>query len=344
MNSSDERRRTSRFRSSLAFPGHGRTLALAAALLGGGAEVAFAQTAPAVEQPVVITIQSTDNVLYRGDTFDYSKIAKSASMTTSVNTAFLMSVNVGDIRTINGMPAKGIQSYQVLALPFRALPQPGQVMADVDSGGLMQCVWQILSSDGKYIGMLYDNGTVGLEHVVIGGSGLFQGITGVHAIMAMAASPAQRGASTSEDPAVRRILGGGQFTTVFALYPKTRPTVIATANGLAVVHRDGKLVSSQNPAQAGEVLTLYATGLGPTTPSVTIGQPFPADVLALTNAPVGVLANGKPSEVLYSGGESGAVDRYQVNFRLPDTLATGSAVLQLTAAWIPGPEIAIAIK
>ncbi|MCC6366468.1 MAG: hypothetical protein IT165_23355 [Bryobacterales bacterium] len=33
------------------------------------------------------------------------------------------------------------------ALP--ANPQPGQAIADMDSGGFFQCVWQILSSGGK---------------------------------------------------------------------------------------------------------------------------------------------------------------------------------------------------
>lgn len=315
-----------------------------ALLAGACGSTAFAQTTPLPEQPVIITVETADNVLYRGDTFDLSKLAKNATLTTSVNTAFLTSVNVGDVRTVNGQPAKGISSYQVVALPFRAVPQPGQVIADMDSGGFFQCVWQILSPDGKYIGTLYDSGTSpGPEHVIIGGSGAFQGMTGVHTMMTSVGA-AQRGASTSEDPAVRRILGGGRLSTVFALYPRSRPTVVTTPAGPAVVHSDGRLVSNSNPAQAGEILTLYASGLGPTTPAVSLGQPFPSGALSTVNAPIDIRVNGKSADVLYAGGYPGAVDGYQVNFRLPAALGPGSASLQLTAAWIPGQGITIAAK
>jgi hypothetical protein len=306
--------------------------------------VAHAQTIPVVaEQPVVITIDTEDSVLYRGDIFDLSKLAKDPKPTTSVNTAFLTSVSVGDVRTVNGQPAKGIASYQVLALPFRANPQPGQFIADMDSGGFYQCIWQIVSPDGKYIGTLYDSGTSpGPDHSIIGGSGAFLGMTGVHLMMQMVANP--RGASTSEDPANRRLNGGGKVRTVFYLYPRSHPTVVTTPSGPAVVHQDGKLVSSSNPAQAGETLTLYATGLGPTTPAVASGQPFPQGAASLANAPVEVLVSGKSSGVLYAGGYPGAIDGYQVNFQLPAALSPGSAALQLTVAWIPGPTIMIATK
>ena len=344
MSFSVEHCRPDRFGVSLARRGHGRVLALVSALLGGAySAVAFAQSAPVAEQPVVITVDTEDSVLYRGDTFDLSKLAKNPNPTTSVNTVFLTSVNVGDVRTVNGQPAKGIWSYQVLAMPFRANPQPGQAIADVDSGGLFQCIWQIVSPDGKYIGTLYDSGAApSPEHVITGGSGAFLGMTGVHGAMQMLA--AQRGASTSEDPANRRINGGGKIRVVFYLYPRSRPTVVTTPSGPAVVHQDGKLVSNSNPAQAGETLTLYATGLGPTTPAVSFGQPFPAGAASLANAPIEVLINGKSSGVLYAGGYAGAIDGYQVNFRLPSSLTPGNASLRLTAAWIPGPDITIATK
>jgi hypothetical protein len=297
-----------------------------------------------VEQPVVIAVEGTDTVLYRGTTFDLSKLAKDPNPTTSVNTAFLPSTSVADIRSWNGQSARGIWSYQVvMALPFRANPQPGQFIADMDSGGFFHCAWQILSADGKYVGTLYDSGTSpGPDHIIIGAAGAYQGTTGVHGMMEF--PTAQRGASTSEDPANRRINGGGKFRVVFTLYPRTRPTVITTPNGPAVVHGDGKLVSSSNPAQAGETLSLYASGLGPTSPSVPSGQPFPQGAASTANAPIEVVVNGKSSSVLYAGGYPGSIDGYQVNFRLPAALSPGNASLLLTAAWIPGPEITIATK
>jgi len=319
-------------------------LALSALLGSAFSAAAFAQTTPVSDQPVVITVETTDSVLYRGDTFDITKIAKNPGMTTSVNQAFVGSVQIADVRTVNGQPAKGIWSYEVaMALPFRANPQPGQAISDVDSGGYFKCVWQIVSTDGKYIGTLYDVGQApSPDHTVMGGSGAFLGATGVHGMMQGSAT--MRGASTSEDPANRRINGGGKMTVVFTLYPKSRPVVVSTPSGPAVVHSDGKLVSTANPAQAGELLTLYATGLGATTPAVSTGQPFPTGALSTANAPIEVLVNGQSSGVLYAGGYPGAVDGYQVNFRLPAALSSGNATLHVTAAWIPGPDITIAMK
>jgi uncharacterized protein (TIGR03437 family) len=62
------------------------------------------------------------------------------------------------------------------------------------------------------------------------------------------------------------------------------------------------------------------------------------------NSPLDVTVNGKPAEVLYAGGYPGAVDRYQINLRVPDGLAAGLASLQLASAWVPGPEVRIAIQ
>jgi uncharacterized protein (TIGR03437 family) len=58
----------------------------------------------------------------------------------------------------------------------------------------------------------------------------------------------------------------------------------------------------------------------------------------------GVLVNGNAGDVLYAGGYSGAVDGYQVNFRVPDGIAQGQAFLQLISAWIAGPAVTIPIQ
>ena len=288
---------------------------------------AFAQ-GPSADQPITITVQTENSVLYRGDTFDISKIAKTPSATTSVNTAFLTSVNIGDIRTVNGKAAQGIWSYQVVAIPFRANPQPGQAIADMDATGMFQCIWQIVTADGKYVGTLLDSGaSPSPYHIVTGGSGAFLGTTGVHG--PMQAISVQR---------------GGKVGVTFTLYPRSRPTIVTTSAGPAVVHQDGKQVTSANPASAGELLTLYATGLGPTTPVVDPGQPFPQSSAYPANAPVDVLVNGQPAEVLGAVGYAGAVDGYQVNFRFPAGIPAGTASLQLTAAWIPGSSVSIATK
>lgn len=291
--------------------------------------------------PVVLTLEGDNYVIYRNNVFDLTKLARDPNVTTSTQTAFLSFVNVGDVRSVNGSPVKGLLSSQgPVAMPFRANPVAGQPVADFDSGGMLHCVWQILSADGKPIGTIVDVGIVNGDHVVVGGTGAFHGVTGLH-LTQVQTSP-QRQASASEDPANRRTHGGGKFRTMFYLYPRSRPAVLNSWRNPAVFHADGSPVTPANPAQASETLTLFASGLGPVTPAVAFGQPFPQG--ASVNAPVEVTVNGKAAEVVSATGDPGAVDRYQVQFQVPPDIGPGPAAVRLTAAWIPGQTVAIAVK
>ena len=69
--------------------------------------------------------------------------------------------------------------------------------------------------------------------------------------------------------------------------------------------------------------------LGRRVPGLTPGRPFPASPLAVVNSPVEVTVNGRPAEVLAAVGYPGAVDGYQVNFRLPSETARGTATIQI---------------
>jgi uncharacterized protein (TIGR03437 family) len=95
---------------------------------------------------------------------------------------------------------------------------------------------------------------------------------------------------------------------------------------------------------AGEILSLFATGLGPTRTSLTPGQAFPSSPLAVVNSPLDVTVNGKSAEVLGAVGYPGAVDGYQVNFRVPPDTGVGTATLQISSAWIPGAPVTIAVQ
>ena len=148
-----------------------------------------------------------------------------------------------------------------------------------------------------------------------------------------------------EDPANRRVNGGGKMSFFFQLLPEERPQVSAMATGPAIVHSsDWQPVSATNPAHAGETLTLFATGLGPVRAAINPGQPFPASPLAVVNSPVAVKVNGIDANVLYAGGYPGAVDGFQVNFTLPSGLAPGTASVQLAAAWIPGDAVMLPVR
>ena len=144
---------------------------------------------------------------------------------------------------------------------------------------------------------------------------------------------------------MRRVYGGGARRIVLLLLPLIRPEVIVTANGPAVVHStDFGPVTSARPARQGEILSAFATGLGPTRPGVDPGTPFPSQPIHQVNSPVEVTVNGKSADVLGAAGSPGSIGGYQVNFRVPEDTASGTATVRLSSAWIPGPELKIAIQ
>ena len=93
----------------------------------------------------------------------------------------------------------------------------------------------------------------------------------------------------------------------------------------APIHQDfSALVDPFHPAQPGEIVSFYLTGLGAVSPPVVDGTPGPTSPLALLANPVAVLQAGGASQppgevldVLYQGLAPGFVGIYQMNARLP---------------------------
>ena len=240
------------------------------------------------------------------------------------------------------------------------VPVPGQAIADTARVGLAVFTFEILKRDGTPIGTIMTYGfaggsappgapvaaTAGSNFVITGGTGAFLGARGQMELVANQPGVAsQRGASIAEDPANRRLNGGGTQRYVVHLIPMSAPQIAMLPAGPAITHSsDFSLVTVSKPAAAGEVLSLFATGLGPTVPAVEPGQPFPSKPLANVNSPVEVTVNGKAAEILGAVGYAGGVDGYQVNFRVPPDTGKGTASIQVSAAWILGTAVGIAVQ
>ena len=154
-----------------------------------------------------------------------------------------------------------------------------------------------------------------------------------------------RATSVAEDPANRRINGGGLLRLYVRIIPMSVPQIKTTGAGPVVVHSsDFSLVTASRPAVPGEILSLFASGLGPTLPDLEPGQTFPSSPLSAVNSPLAITANGKPGEVLGAVGYPGTEDAYQVNFRMPSDTGKGSVSLQLSAAWIAGTPVSIIVQ
>ncbi|MGA2273195.1 MAG: hypothetical protein ABSH00_06550 [Bryobacteraceae bacterium] len=98
------------------------------------------------------------------------------------------------------------------------------------------------------------------------------------------------------------------------------------------------------PASRGDVLTIYAIGLGPTNPPVAAGQPAPDGIVGplaqLTSTPTVVFevdldgllvpASVPPESIQYAGLSPYAAGLYQVNVAIPTNCPTGTVQVSLT--------------
>lgn len=334
---------------------HWKTTLAAALCAAACSQLGLAQGAP----PTILQIDVENLVEYYEDTSDLSKFATVPNATAAVPPKnFSFRLGIGDIVAVNGQPAKGTMTRNIRQILLRTAPDPGQAIADTVRGATIGDTFEILKSDGTPIGTIVSYGlgagspapgvplsiTQG-NLAIVGGTGSFLGARGQWGQTVTAQTIAQRQASVTEDPANRRRNGGGRVRFVLQLIPMSQPQIVITSGGPAITHSsDFSLVTLTKPAAAGEILALFATGLGPTRPGIDPGKAFPASPLAVVNSPVEVTVNGKPAEVTAAVGYPGAVDGYQVNFLVPADTAKGVATVQVTAAWIAGPAVNISIQ
>lgn len=339
------------------------------------------QRAEAQAPPTVLSIQVENFVNYYNDVTDWSKLATIASQTTLSGSVpnFAISLDVADIVSVNGQPVKGVFTERRTQYKRTVSPTPGQFIADSVSSAIQDRFFEILNTAGNPIGNIMLTGMGGAvpapgtpsviadgNFTIIGGTGAYMGIRGQGGGLDEPSSTGARSASMSEDPSQRRVLPSGHRLFVLQVIPWATPEVVQTANGPAIVHAsDFTLVTAAKPAKPGEILSLVATGLGPTQticpsaggsggtvgstcPAGVIplqpGDPFPASPLALVNSPVQVTVAGQQAVVQYAGGYPGTTNSFQVNFVVPSGTPSGSASMQIMTGWITGSAVTFPVQ
>jgi uncharacterized protein (TIGR03437 family) len=101
--------------------------------------------------------------------------------------------------------------------------------------------------------------------------------------------------------------------------------IVVHANSATLVAPTGAYGASY-PAAQGEVVTMYATGLGPVDHQPVTGQATPESPLAQTTTLPTVTVGDIASKVSFSGLSPGLVGLYQVNFQVPPTAPPGNYV------------------
>ena len=104
------------------------------------------------------------------------------------------------------------------------------------------------------------------------------------------------------------------------------PALFQTAAGYAIAaHLDNSLIAPGSPAQAGEIIVVYACGLGRTQPNPAPGAIPQSAAVIQRLSDLKVYLGGAaldPASILYAGLTPGSAGLYQINLVLPDNPGT----------------------
>lgn len=116
--------------------------------------------------------------------------------------------------------------------------------------------------------------------------------------------------------------------TVAAVAPAVFTNPANVQEAAVLKNSNFSVVSASNPAAVGDVILVYATGLGQTTPAITTGGIVPATTIANTST-VTATIGGQPANVIYSIASPGYAGMYQVAITVPAGVS-GSVPVVLT--------------
>jgi uncharacterized protein (TIGR03437 family) len=142
---------------------------------------------------------------------------------------------------------------------------------------------------------------------------------------------------TTPSPANLTITEGTLTTTITVTVTPYAPGLYTTNSqgtgqaaaiiaGTATIPAPSGAFPGARPAQKGEFVSLYCTGLGAVRNRPALGAPSPSSPLAATAAAPTVTVGGVNASVTFSGLAPGYVGLYQVNVQVPAGAPSGDAV------------------
>jgi uncharacterized protein (TIGR03437 family) len=161
---------------------------------------------------------------------------------------------------------------------------------------------------------------------------------------------------TQPTPYPLRITEGASYTTITVTLVPYAPAVFTTngqgsGQASAIIANTALLAApagaypGSRPANVGEFVSLYCTGLGNVKNPPGAGTASPSNPPATTLTAPTMTVGGVPANVSFSGLAPGFVGLYQVNFQIPSGVASGSSVsLVLSISGVSSNTATIAIQ
>ncbi len=123
-----------------------------------------------------------------------------------------------------------------------------------------------------------------------------------------------------------------------------QPAIVFEWGQPSVFHQGWERVTTRRPARKGELVIAMVTDLGDTRPPVAPGQPFPKEPLLEIAGPVDVRVAGKSAPIAVKIGWPEQVNRYRLDFRIPQDVLIGLAPVVISAGAVSGPAVDIPIE
>jgi uncharacterized protein (TIGR03437 family) len=156
-------------------------------------------------------------------------------------------------------------------------------------------------------------------------------------------------AATTENYATFQVVSNGAVSNPVTVYTSATAPGVFTVNGSgygagAILHADYSLVSAQSPAQVGEIVLVFLTGLGATDPPTADGAPGPTNPLSQMVSYLQVLVDGQVAPVNFAGLAPGLAGLYQINIQIPAGVRSGDDYLDISTPSAYHSQATIAIQ
>jgi len=127
---------------------------------------------------------------------------------------------------------------------------------------------------------------------------------------------------------------GVSYNAVTEFVYQTEPGAFTIpAGGLgygAILHADYSLVTAGSPAQPGETVLVYVTGLGTVFPTVADGAAASSTALSQTTGTITADVSGASAPVSFAGLAPGFAGLYQINVQIPSGVTAGDNTLDIS--------------
>jgi uncharacterized protein (TIGR03437 family) len=152
----------------------------------------------------------------------------------------------------------------------------------------------------------------------------------------------QAPADASTGPVTVTVTTAAGSSSTTATMAQVMPGIFeASGYALAVRPADGAVLSATVPAKPGDVISLYLTGLGATSPAVSPGLVFSGTYFVLSPMP-SVTIGGANAQVSFAGLVGAGL--YQINLTVPSGMVTSSYPVVVTQSEISSPSALLSVS